>query len=112
MEKKHSFAVLSFVRQFKHSKMGEASAYLRLTIDGKRTEISTKTIVPLANWISGKGRLRGTSEETRRLNQGIITFEHRAREIYISTPCGTIRLLHITDDYLLRVSKKRNRLLL
>ena len=47
MEKKHSFAILSFLTQFQHTKEGEASVYLRITIDGKRSEITTKTTIPL-----------------------------------------------------------------
>ncbi|MEO6000051.1 MAG: site-specific integrase [Chitinophagaceae bacterium] len=82
MEKRHTFAVLSFARQNRNNTHGEISVYLRITVDGKRSEISTKTIVPRDKWIPGKGRLKGNSEEVRHLNQGIITFEHRAREIY------------------------------
>lgn len=82
MEKKHTFAVTSFARRTQYSKPGEISIYLRITIDGRRTEISTKSIVLQDKWIPGKGRLKGNTEEIRLLNQGIISFEHRAREIY------------------------------
>ncbi len=82
MEKKHTFAVLSFIRQSQHNKQGEASVYLRISVDSKRTEISTRVIVPHEKWIAGKGRVMGTTGESQRLNQGIITFEHRVREIY------------------------------
>jgi len=65
-------------------KSGETSSavYQRTTVDGKRVEISTKTNVATGKWISGKGRINGADEEVKRLNAGIITFEHRAREIY------------------------------
>ncbi|MEO5681818.1 MAG: site-specific integrase [Chitinophagaceae bacterium] len=82
MEKKNSFSLLSFIRKGKYSKNGQVSVYLRISVDGRRTEISTKTIIPKGKWLSGKGRLAVSSEEVRRLNDGIISFEHRAREVY------------------------------
>ncbi len=82
MEKKHSFASLSFLRVFSRFKDGEAAVYLRITIDGKRTEISTKTMVPVEKWMAGRGRVKGIGEDVKKMNAGIISFEHRAREIY------------------------------
>ncbi|MFT3934068.1 MAG: site-specific integrase [Chitinophagaceae bacterium] len=81
METKHSFAILSFIRK-RNSKDTEAPVYLRITIESKRVEISTKTIVPAIKWVPGKGRVAGTSDEVKRLNASIVTFEHRVREIY------------------------------
>lgn len=82
MEQKRSFAVLAFVRQTKHNRDGESSVYIRITINGKRSEISTKTTVRTDRWVPGKGRVKGTGLDTMQSNQGIIAFEHRAREIY------------------------------
>ena len=75
MEKKHSFAILSFVRVFNRFKDGEASVYLRISVDGKRTEISTKTTVPIEKWMPGKGRVKGIGEAVKKMNVGIISFE-------------------------------------
>ncbi len=36
----------------------QAAVYLRLTIDGKRTEIFTKTVISKDKWIPGKGRVK------------------------------------------------------
>ncbi|MEP6728251.1 MAG: site-specific integrase [Bacteroidota bacterium] len=82
MEKKHSFSLLSFIRKSKNREGSSSAVYLRVTVDGKRVEISTKTNVPKGKWIPGKGRINGSGEEVKRLNAGIITFEHRVREIY------------------------------
>jgi hypothetical protein len=56
--------------------------YLRITLDGKRSELFAKTFVDPANWNKAKGRLKGTNEEIRRLNRTTESFEHRARKIY------------------------------
>ncbi len=64
MEKKHTFALLSIIRR------------------SKRTEVSTKTLVLPEKWMPGFGRVKGNGEESKRLNLGILNFEHQAREIY------------------------------
>ncbi len=56
MEKKHTFAVLSFARQCQHRKDGEVYVFVRITVNSKRSEISTKTIIPREKWIPGKGK--------------------------------------------------------
>src|SRR6186713_514069 len=82
MEKKHSFALSSIIRQNRNNSDGEAPVYLRITCNGERAEVSIKVCVHPAKWHPGKGRIKGNGEETRRLNNCIETFEHRAREVY------------------------------
>jgi site-specific recombinase XerD len=82
MERKHSFAIASIIRQNRNSKEGFAPVYLRITCDGKRSEVSTRVYVDPCKWNPVKGRVKGNSEDARRLNENIETFEHRAREIY------------------------------
>ena len=82
MEKKHTFAVGAIIRQNRKNKDNLVPVYLRITCDCKRAEVSTKICVPTDKWSPEKGRMKGNSEETRRLNNNIEVWEHRAREIY------------------------------
>lgn len=82
MEKRYSFALISILRQNRRTKEGLVPVYLRISVDCKRAEVSTRTVVPAEKWMPGHGRVKGNSEEAKRLNQRIINFEHRAREIY------------------------------
>jgi integrase len=82
MKNKHSFAALAFLRKVKSADAGNAGVYIRITVDSKPTEVSTKINVPKAKWNPQKGRVNGTSDESRRLNAGIVNFEHRIQEIY------------------------------
>jgi hypothetical protein len=77
MEKKHTFAVLAFLRRTNGLSEGEAAVYIRITIDTSRTEISTKIWVQKVKWDPSKGRVKGTNDESKRLNGGIDNFEHR-----------------------------------
>jgi hypothetical protein len=82
MIQKHTFALLSFLRSNRANNDGEYPVYLRITVDSKRIEISTKVYVDPDKWHPGKGRVKGHSDRCRFLNNSIESFEHRAREIY------------------------------
>jgi hypothetical protein len=82
MIQKHTFSLLSYIRKDKANKDGSVPVYLRITLDGRRAELSAKTFVDPLDWNKSKGRLKGTHAEARRLNRTIESFEHRAREIY------------------------------
>ncbi|GEO08703.1 site-specific integrase [Segetibacter aerophilus] len=82
MTQNHTFSLLSYIRRDKANKDSLAPVYLRITLDGKRAEISTKTFVDPLKWNAAKGRLKSAFQDSKRLNQTIETFEHRAREVY------------------------------
>ena len=82
MIKKHSFTLLPFVRAVKGSDGKLLAIYLRITVDGGRTEISTRCVTEPSKWSAAKGRVIGNTEDVKLLNQSIISFEHRAREVY------------------------------
>ena len=65
MVQKHTFSLLSFIRNNRKNVNGDSAVYLRITVDSKRSEISTKTSVHSIKWNSAKGRVKGTSEESR-----------------------------------------------
>jgi site-specific recombinase XerD len=82
MIKKHTFSLLPFIRQHRQKKTGEAPVYIRITIDGKRTEISTKIYVLPERWNVHKGRVKGNNDSANTLNRSIEVFEQKLKEIY------------------------------
>src|SRR5207248_738803 len=80
--KKHTFSLLPFIRLHRQNKTGEAPIYIRITIDGKRTEISTKIYVAPEKWNVQKGRVKGNHESAKSFNKSIEVFEQKLREIY------------------------------
>jgi hypothetical protein len=82
MIKKHNFSLLPFVRELKSSKGKLQAIYLRITVDGQRAEISTKCVIEPSKWNPVKGRVNGNTEDAKIINESIISFEHRAREVY------------------------------
>ena len=54
---------------------GESQIYLRVTVDGKRKEISLKKSIASKSWDKKKQRAKGNSEATRVLNKYLRTVE-------------------------------------
>ena len=71
-----SFGLLFYVKRSKMNDDGFAPIYLRITIDGARTEISSKRYVKPDQWNTNRGKVTGTSEEVRSVNAYLKTIEH------------------------------------
>ena len=67
MKTKSTFTVILFTRKSR-SNSKQLSIYVRITINGKRAEISLKRVIPVKNWDSNKSRGRGSSQQVRTLN--------------------------------------------
>ena len=61
-------SILFYAKKGKITTVGLVPIYLRITIDGKRLEISTKRYVDQLKWSSEAGKMKGNSEEARSLN--------------------------------------------
>ena len=63
-----TFNLLFFVRRNKILANGTAPIYLRITIDGKIREITTKRHIEPEKWNSVTQKVNGNTEEVRALN--------------------------------------------
>ena len=81
MTPNHTFSVLSLTRKSR-SKQNKVPIYLRITVDSKRSEISTKQYVDEAKWNPTKGRVKGNSEGARLINMRLDTWETKVHEHY------------------------------
>jgi len=63
-----TFSVLFFVRKH-HDETKKLFIYTRITVNGRRSEISLKRSIPVNHWDASKGRARGTATKSRILNQ-------------------------------------------
>lgn len=69
-----TFNLLFYMKKNKIDSAGEAPVYLRITIDGKISEISTKRKVQPSKWNSLTQKVIGTSEDIRSFNFYLKTF--------------------------------------
>lgn len=76
METKMS--VLFYLRKAKTSKESRVPIYLRVTIDGKRFDVSTDRFIDPDRWSSKAGKAKGTSEEFKSINAHLEIIKMRA----------------------------------
>lgn len=63
-----TFSYIFYLKKPKIYEKGSVPIYLRITVDGKRAEISIKREADSDNWNSKAGRLDGKSEKVRQFN--------------------------------------------
>ena len=68
MKTSATFSILFWLKQSK-AKNGDAPLYARLTVNGKRAEISLKRKIKIANWNAAKNKVKGTNQEARTINE-------------------------------------------
>ena len=63
-----TFGILYYLKKSKIDNQGKAPIYLRITVDGKRSEISIKRKVEIERWDSASSKVKGRTEEVKELN--------------------------------------------
>ncbi len=63
-----SFSIIFYPKSSNLDKNGRASLFLRITVDGKRCELSIKRKIEPQNWDSHKGKLKGSNPAAQQLN--------------------------------------------
>ena len=71
MEKRATLSLLFFVKRTKLLRNGEAPVYMRITVNGKRLELSVNRSIELEKWSSIKGAAIGSTKEAKLLNRYI-----------------------------------------
>lgn len=77
-----TFGVSFYLRKSKANQRGTCPIYARITVNGKRVEISIKRTVEEANWNAHSGMAKGTREEIVRLNKFLERFRAGIVECY------------------------------
>lgn len=75
-----TFSLLFYVKKAKTVANGTAPIYLRITIDGKITELATKRYIQPEKWNSAAQKVTGSSEEVKALNAYLKTLEQQVYE--------------------------------
>ncbi|UKJ09177.1 site-specific integrase [Solitalea lacus] len=77
-----TFNLLFYVKRNKLLANGTVPIYLRITIDGKQTEIASKRYIEPKKWNRMAQKVNGNSEEVKSLNAYLKTLEQQAYEAY------------------------------
>ena len=75
-----TFSLLFYVKKAKENAKGPI--YLRITIDGKATEINVKRTIKLSQWNAAAQKATGYTEAIKQLNHYLKTFEQQVHNAY------------------------------
>ncbi len=81
MKTTNTFGIVFYLRKYK-GKDGKAPIYVRITVDGKRTDVSLKKDILTTNWNEAKGLAKGKTDEIRNLNTYLEQIRSRLVECY------------------------------
>lgn len=77
-----TFGVIFYLKKQKTTAQGKAPIYARVTVNGKRTEISVKRSIAVSGWDAKKGLAKGSREETAELNRFLARFKAKIIDAY------------------------------
>lgn len=65
-------SLLFYIKKHKTDKAGQAMIYIRITVNGKRSEFSTGRKIHSNSWDAANGKVLGFSQEVRQLNSHLM----------------------------------------
>jgi site-specific recombinase XerD len=77
----HTFSILFYLQRNKATIDGKAPIYVRVTVNGKRSQISVNRKIKVEKWNGKMGKVIGTSAETKELNHYLDTIKNRIYKI-------------------------------
>jgi site-specific recombinase XerD len=77
---KTKVSILFYARKAKTNVNGLVPIYTRITINGKRIEQSTNRFVEISKWSTEAGKMKGTSEEARSINNHLDLLKNQIRD--------------------------------
>lgn len=77
-----TFSLLALIKKSKMIVNGTVPIYLRITIDGKTTEIAAKRYIFPEKWNHTTQKVNGNSEDARAINNYLKTLEQQVYELY------------------------------
>jgi site-specific recombinase XerD len=77
---KTKVSILFYAKKAKTAANGLVPIYTRITINGKRIELSTNRFVEISKWSTEAGKIKGTSEEARSINNHLDLLKSQIRD--------------------------------
>jgi site-specific recombinase XerD len=103
---KTKVSILFYAKKAKAAANGLVPIYTRITINGKRIELSTNRFVEISKWSTEAGKMKGSSEEARSINNHLDILKSQIRDaemelihkkIYVTTETIKSKLLGIDE---------------
>jgi hypothetical protein len=78
----NTFGVIFYLRKYKTSTDGKVPIYARITVNGRRTDLSVKRSIDPANWNASRGMAKGSKQEVTNLNNYLEQYRSGIVESY------------------------------
>ena len=106
---KTNFSLLFYMKKQKNYQSGKAPIYLRITVDGKRCEVTTGRCCDPVQWNPTSGRCNGKKEETKSLNAYLDDLQNKVFEAHrqLTEKDDTITAETLRDQFQGKVAKQR-----
>tara|TARA_R110002111_G_scaffold116626_1_gene178066 strand:- start:765 stop:2006 length:1242 start_codon:yes stop_codon:yes gene_type:complete len=78
----NSISLLFYIKKSKVDDLGNANIYLRITVDGKRSELSIRRKVAVNRWNSKAGLANGSSKEINELNRYLSAIKNKIFQMH------------------------------
>jgi len=78
-----NYSILFYLKKPRNYVSGPKPIYMRITVDGIPSEISTSRTCDPARWNSKANRVTGTKEEAKLLNNYLETMGHKIADIHL-----------------------------
>ena len=72
-----------YAKSTKANAKGQFPIYVRLTVNGIRTEFSTKKFIEPSRWLSEASKVKGTTEEARSINSYLDLIKSKVLDIKV-----------------------------
>ncbi|NEW79189.1 MAG: site-specific integrase [Gelidibacter sp.] len=79
---KNSFSLLFYIKRVKVDINGKANIYFRITVNGRRSELSIRRKIDINKWNTQAGKAKGHSEESQKINQFIDIIQNKIYKIH------------------------------
>lgn len=79
---KTNFSLLFYLKKSKNYQNGPVAIYMRITVDGKRSEITTGRSCEPEKWIVASGRANGKKEDSKSLNAYLADLQMKVYEAH------------------------------
>jgi len=77
---KTKVSILFYAKKAKAAANGLVPIYTRITINGKRIELSTNRFIEISKWSTEAGKMKGSSEEARSINNHLDLLKSQIRD--------------------------------
>ena len=78
----HSLSILFWLNRSKYNRNGLTPIYCRITVDGRRAELSTGKWIEPDRWNQNAARVRGINEETKTINNYLDNLRFKINKIF------------------------------